>query len=111
MTSYSNGIWSFSHADCPTCAVTRRKQGFQVSGDGLDCPRCQEDKHIQAYVASEPYQTWLATRPEGMTMEEAKEWYTTHPAPAQPEFVLVLPPVPEVVEPVPLPDGYSPFSS
>jgi uncharacterized protein YmfQ (DUF2313 family) len=73
---------------CPYCLTVHRSQGFSVTIDESQplCTSCAEWKALNDYVASENYQAWLTTVPEGMTMKEQIEWVKEHPPPPRESY-------------------------
>jgi len=70
---------------CPHCLTVRRSQGFHVVVDENQplCDPCAAWEKNRIYLTSEAYQTWLASMPRGLTIQEANEWIKTNPPPSK----------------------------
>lgn len=68
---------------CPNCITVRKSQGFSVIIDDTQplCDSCAKWKADDDYFKSEAYVTWMASMPQGLTLEEMTEWVKSHPPP------------------------------
>lgn len=68
---------------CPKCLTVRQSQGFDVIVNDSDplCESCANWEANKRYLASEVYQTWLASIPQGLRVEEMIEWMKSTPPP------------------------------
>lgn len=71
--------------ECPKCAAVRLTQGFDVVVDESKplCPSCSEWEANKQYIESAAYTEWIASRPEGLTIEQAIAWMEANPPPAK----------------------------
>lgn len=84
MASYSGGLWTFDSEACPSCWGIRTKQGFTAPAvRGETCAPCAQQIADAEWRASAVYRAWVDSIPQGLTMEEMKEWYAAHPSPTQ----------------------------
>lgn len=70
---------------CPRCLTVYRSQGFHVVVDEIQplCDSCAKWEEDNQYLKSEAYQTWLASIPLGLSIQEVDEWMKTNPPPSK----------------------------